>query len=66
MNGILVPPQNSKMLADRIIDLLDHPSKRKMLGIRARRTVMEQYSSRLMNDRYYRLYYELMEDRETA
>jgi glycosyltransferase involved in cell wall biosynthesis len=60
MNGILVPPQNPKILADRIIDLLDHPSKRKMLGARARRTVTEHYSSTLMNDDYYRLYRELV------
>ena len=63
MNGILVPPQNPEILADRIVDLLDHPSEREELGLRARRTVTDRFSADCMNDEYYRVYRHFFEGR---
>jgi len=63
INGILVPPQNPEILADRILDLLDHPSKRQELGLRARRTVTDHFSADRMNAEYYRVYRNFFEGR---
>jgi glycosyltransferase involved in cell wall biosynthesis len=61
-NGILVPPQNPIMMADRVVDLLDHPLKREALGLRARRTITDRFSSDRMSAEYARIYRELIDE----
>ena len=43
-NGYLVPPKDSKALADKIIELIDNPELRKTMGERSRRIAEEKYS----------------------
>jgi len=43
-NGLMVPPGNSRALADAITYLAENPQVRRELGKRARREVVEKYS----------------------
>lgn len=58
-DGILVPPRDSKSLADAILNLLDNEEKRKRLGEAARVSV-EKFSIRTTVDKNIELYHELL------
>lgn len=43
--GILADPKNKKELAEKIIDLVEHPEKRYNFGMKARERVLNHYNS---------------------
>jgi glycosyltransferase involved in cell wall biosynthesis len=47
-NGILIPPMNSYVLADKIILLLEDDELRKRIGERARETILNKFSAKKM------------------
>jgi len=59
-NGILVPPGNDKYLAEAIKELLSDREQAKILGIAARKTVFEKFSSTAMIQKVEKLYMELL------
>ncbi|MFA5363891.1 MAG: glycosyltransferase family 4 protein [Candidatus Bathyarchaeia archaeon] len=58
--GLLVPPANPEILAERIIELLEDETKTKQLGANARNTVIQRYSWEKIADSYHRLYESLI------
>jgi glycosyltransferase involved in cell wall biosynthesis len=63
VSGILVPPQDPETLADRILDLLIHPERRKEIGRSARQKVAERFSSERMCGEYISIYRESLAER---
>lgn len=59
-NGYLTPPDNSGIMADRILQLLQFPSKARELGRMARRTVEEQFTFDAMIGKLITIYDELL------
>jgi len=55
-NGLLVPPAQPKILATKILDLLDNEAKMKKMGTNARKTVIEKYSWEKISEMYHSLY----------
>ncbi|WP_138429359.1 glycosyltransferase family 4 protein [Fodinibius saliphilus] len=57
--GFLVPERNTGVLADRMIDLIEHPQKRKEFGIAAREKIEKDYNIKTqvkkLESRYDRL-----------
>ncbi len=58
-NGLLVPPANSKELADAIIRLLRNSAEANRLAKNAFRTILKKYSAKKMAGEYMDLYTEL-------
>ena len=56
ITGVLVPPENHTLLAERIADLLRAPAFAAALGSRARAVAREGYSVSRMAERYAELY----------
>jgi glycosyltransferase involved in cell wall biosynthesis len=56
VNGLLVPPQNPEMLAEKIIALLDDPSLRQRLGAAARENVEKYHTLDAMGETLLGLY----------
>ena len=54
--GLLVPPAQPKILATKILELLDDEKKIKKMGTNARKTVIEKYSWEKIGEKYHRLY----------
>ncbi len=54
--GILISPQNSEMLADSILMLLENKTLANKLGMAARKVVKEKFSINCMIDNYIKLY----------
>lgn len=54
--GVLVPPRDSKALAEAIIDLIQHPEKVANMGQKTRERVMNQFSLDNMVRQYESLY----------
>ena len=54
-NGLLVPPENTHILADTIITLLQNTPLRDRLGAKATETVMQSYSLESMCQKYSNL-----------
>ena len=55
-SGFIVEPADEKQLAEKIIYLLDNPEERNKMGIRARKTVEENYSAEQMASRMLELF----------
>ena len=55
-SGWLVPPSNSRAIADGVLHLLSRPRLRDQLALEARRTFTERYSAAAMSRRYESLY----------
>jgi glycosyltransferase involved in cell wall biosynthesis len=58
VTGLTVPPENIDRLAAAILDLLQHPAKRKQFGAAARKLVESEYSAERMTEDYLRVYAE--------
>ena len=54
--GILVPPAQPKILAEKILELLDNELEIKTMGVSARKAVVEKYSWRKISETYHSLY----------
>jgi glycosyltransferase involved in cell wall biosynthesis len=54
--GILIHPGDSKAIADALLRLLEHSELRIRMGQAARRTILENYSTNLIADRYEDLF----------
>jgi glycosyltransferase involved in cell wall biosynthesis len=54
--GFLVPAGDAKALADRIVELIDHESRRREMGHAASRRVRQDFSFAAMGRRYYDLF----------
>lgn len=59
-NGILVPPKNPRVLADRIIELLEDRDAARVMGERAAAVVEKEFNLNLTVSRYMDLYLEVM------
>jgi len=55
-NGILVPSQNPKEIAEAILYLLDHPEKQKEFGEAIKQTVQDSFSLEKMLDKTMKIY----------
>ena len=54
--GLLFPPGNAKILADKIIYLLEHPEIRYRMALQARRHVLENFSFEKIAKQYMETY----------
>jgi len=54
--GVLVPAEDTELLAAAIIELLRDPEKRKLLGAAARQLVEDEFSAERMRADYLRVY----------
>jgi glycosyltransferase involved in cell wall biosynthesis len=61
--GLLVPVGDPEALAGSILRLLADPAEAGLMGRRARRVVVERYSSRVVTDRLMGIYDEVLEER---
>lgn len=58
-NGLIVPPSDSRALADRIIELLDDPAKAARIAIAGRNLVEDRFTEERMVDETLALYNEV-------
>jgi len=58
--GILVPPAHSEKIMQAIIFLLDHPQRRKEMGLAARAWVENKFQAQVMTARIQQLYETLL------
>jgi len=56
VNGILVPPQNPKALADAIMLLMEDKKLRRKLGQNARRLIIEKYDWNIISEKMEKIY----------
>lgn len=63
-NGFLVPPEDDKAAAERILSLLRDPERARRLGEAARATARTQFSAETMIQNLVGLYRELLETRK--
>ena len=59
-NGFLVEPSNSRDLADRILYYLEHPAVASDMGLRARKTIENQFDWRLIVQKVVKVYGEAL------
>jgi glycogen(starch) synthase len=59
-NGFLVEPFNQKQLSDRIVYLLEHPAEAAEMGVKARKTIVEQYDWRIVVKKVLKVYDEAL------
>jgi len=59
-NGLLVPPQNPKQLAEAITTLLEDDQLRTTLGNNARSTIEKQYTWDIISEKYLEQYHTLL------
>lgn len=65
-NGLLVPSENPRLLADAVVYMLDNPDKAMDMGASARRTIEERYSISTVADKYLELYRDLIKNNNYA
>ncbi|MEO8317453.1 MAG: glycosyltransferase [Bradyrhizobium sp.] len=65
-SGFLVPPGNPRLLAARILDMLDDRKTARVMGIRARRIVRQEFGLQLTVTRYAEAYTTLMSQRSPS
>jgi glycosyltransferase involved in cell wall biosynthesis len=63
-NGILVPAQSPKEMADAISYLLDDETTAKNIGKNARKTIEEHYSWEIISKKFLRCYESIQEGKE--
>ncbi|WP_151704809.1 glycosyltransferase [Nitrincola alkalilacustris] len=57
--GLVIPPANSKALAQSMLDLADNPTQRKIFGEAGHQRFHELFTSRVMGEAYLKLYSDL-------
>ena len=62
--GFLVPPSNSVVMADRIVELLDDPNKARGIGRAGRMEVVREFSVDQMVSKTVALYREILEAKQ--
>lgn len=60
-NGILVPPQNSKALKEKLIMLLEDEKLRQKIGENARKTILNGFSVEIMTSKTLKVYEETLQ-----
>jgi glycosyltransferase involved in cell wall biosynthesis len=60
--GFLVPPRDSRALAERLLRVLGHPDEAWRMGEAGRRRAIEQFDYRLVLDRQWKVYERLMRE----
>ncbi|HET6846474.1 MAG TPA: glycosyltransferase, partial [Anaerolineales bacterium] len=63
--GILIPPEDARALADSISLLIDNPDRRKSMGNAGRARVRAAYTTDLMCEKYLSLMQNLLPDRHS-
>ena len=63
ITGLLVPPGNSKALAEAISLLLSNPEMRRQMGIAGRRRVIRDFQPEIISEALYKNYMELLSGR---
>jgi glycosyltransferase involved in cell wall biosynthesis len=61
VNGLLVPSGDSAALAGAIVELVDDPDRRRLMGVAGQRTVRERYSAERMVKELKDLYRKLLD-----
>jgi colanic acid/amylovoran biosynthesis glycosyltransferase len=56
VSGVLVPERDSAALAERLIELIDHPERWARMGTAARRRIEAEYDIERLNDELVALY----------
>jgi glycosyltransferase involved in cell wall biosynthesis len=56
VSGFLVPPQAETLLAERIIELLQNPEKRRTMGEKGRILVQTKFAQDRILEQYYDFY----------
>jgi glycosyltransferase involved in cell wall biosynthesis len=59
INGILIGPDNHNQLASAIVELLDNPDKRKLIGERVKAKIVRDFSIQKMTDKIEAQYIDL-------
>lgn len=59
-DGLIVPPRDSKALADAILYMCDHPERRRQMGQSAREKAREEYSITAYGDRVVDAYLSML------
>lgn len=59
-NGFLVPPNNPNALADAILDLINDPEKRELMGKEGRRIAVEKFTNQIVNNKTLDVYQTLL------
>jgi glycosyltransferase involved in cell wall biosynthesis len=54
--GVMVPPENARLLASAIVALLQNPAQRERLGAAARKLIEDEFSADRMTADYLRVY----------
>jgi glycosyltransferase involved in cell wall biosynthesis len=54
--GVIVPPENARLLASAIVALLQNPAQRERLGAAARKLIQDEFSADRMTADYLRVY----------
>jgi glycosyltransferase involved in cell wall biosynthesis len=62
-NGLLVPPGNSRALAEAMEKLLNDPDLRRRMGLRGREIVVCEFSEEMIINQTLAVYQELLEER---
>jgi len=59
VNGLVVPEDNWRMLANAIVSLVEHPERWAPMGVAGRAHARESYDNRVLIDSQIALYHEL-------
>ncbi|PKO07316.1 MAG: glycosyltransferase family 1 protein [Chloroflexi bacterium HGW-Chloroflexi-3] len=59
-NGFLVPPNNPNALADVILDLINDPAKRELMGKKGRSIAEEKFTTQIVNNKTLDVYKTLL------
>jgi glycosyltransferase involved in cell wall biosynthesis len=60
VNGFLVPPNNPDALAEAILDLINDPAKRKLMGKEGRSIAEEKFTNKIVNNKTLDVYQTLL------
>jgi len=56
VSGYLVPPENSEMIAEKVLRLLDNPQRMRIFGLNAHQKIKEKFDMSLSIQEYTRIY----------
>jgi len=62
-NGLLVPSENPSVLAEGIVDLLDHPDRAERFAVAARKDITEKYEASVVANRWCEIYEDVLANR---